>query len=148
MDIHLIVGLSIPILFLVFTGCSKSLVRKGFSWSNFYLGIDATLAAIASAGINFVDTVHSMENQSSAVNVDFGNKACYTLICILCGLGALYLTLMLHQRWEFLDGVDALSPKHVHRQKIARGIWLGGISNLTGALVMGVYIYFKIRKMV
>lgn len=136
MDKHLIFGLLIPAIFLLFTGLVKSAVKKQLLWSNFYLGLDIALAAMANAIVNIVDSVHSAEGGYPA---DFGDKMVWTASFLVCAFGALLILLLIHQRWE-----DAEQGNF----KLARGIWLGVVSNGIGAGALLAFILLRLKRYV
>jgi len=143
MEKHIFLGLMIPVAFFGFTGFAKSIVRKEWIWSNFYLGIDIALAALANGIVNIVDGAHQMETAvGSTVGTIYGNQMYYTSLCILAAVGALFGTIVLHQRFEVLP--EPATGNH----KIQRGIWLGVFSNLLGGAVLAMFIYMKLRRIV
>lgn len=138
MEKHLVLGLLVPVVFFVFTGMVKSIVKKDWIWSNFYLGIDIALAALANGIVNILDDAHQMEGMSKlpAASTDFGNQMFYTSLCILAAVGALFGAMVVHQRYE------------EDNQRWKRGIWLGVIGNLLGGAVLGMFIFMKLRRLV
>jgi hypothetical protein len=142
MEKHIFLGLLIPVVFFGFTGLVKSIVKKEWLWSNFYLGIDIALAALANGIVNIVDGVHQAESTPS-ISADFGNQMFYTAMCIVVAIGSLFGVMALHQRFEVL----ADNPE-IKRDRIKRGIWLGIIGNLLGGSVLAMYIYLKLRRLV
>ena len=142
MEIHVIWGLFIPVLFLVFTGLIKSLVRKSVNWSNFYLGLDIALAALANGVVNIVEEVHASESLPGGYPPEFGQQMFYSAIFIAASVGCLLTVMTIHQTLEDpLDGEKA-------NQKIMRGIWLGGVANLLGSGLLFSFIYLKLRRLV
>ena len=133
-------GLMIPVAFFAFTGMVKSLVKSNWTWANFYLGIDIALAALANAIVNVVDSVHQSEKLPPDVN--FGHQMAYTVICIVLAFAALLITMGLHQRFDVPDGFEA------GNRRVARGILLGVVGNLAGGCVLGLFIYWKLRRLV
>lgn len=140
MEIHIFLGLLIPVAFFAFTGMVKSLVRARWAWSNFYLGIDIALAAFANAIINVVDSVHQTEN---APDPNLGHKMAYTVICIMLSFAALLITMGLHQRFDTPD-----DPAERSNRRRAKGILLGVVGNLAGGCVLGLFIYWKLRRLI
>jgi hypothetical protein len=140
MEIHIFLGLMIPVAFFAFTGMVKSLVRSNWAWGNFYLGIDIALAAFANAIVNVVDSVHQTE---SAPNPNLGHKMAFTAICIVLSFAALLITMGLHQRFD-VPG----DPAQRSNRRMAKGILLGVVGNLAGGGVLGLFIYWKLRRLV
>jgi len=141
MEKHIFLGLMIPVVFFAFTGLVKSIVKKEWLWSNFYLGIDIALAALANGIVNIVDSAHQMESASGpSIGAIYGNHMYYTTLCILAAVGALFGTMVVHQRFEIDD------PEGNYR--VQRGIWLGVVGNLLGGSVLAMFIYMKLRRLV
>ncbi|HEV2711414.1 MAG TPA: hypothetical protein VGU67_14455 [Edaphobacter sp.] len=144
MEKHIFLGLLIPVIFFGFTGLVKSLIKKELLWSNFYLGTDIALAALANGIVNMVDGAHQVEHAlpGSVMAAQFGNSMFYTAVCILAAVGALFGVMALHQRFDvLLEGEEGNSPW-------VRGIWLGVVSNLLGASVLTMFIYMKLRRLI
>jgi hypothetical protein len=143
MEKHIFVGLLIPVAFLGFTGFVKSLIKKELMWSNFYLGIDIALAALANGIVNILDEVHVNE-QFATPTAEFVNQMYYTSVFLVCALGALLVTMTLHQKFEVADvsGVPL-----TRQQRVWRGLWLGVISNTLGGALLAVFIYMKLRRL-
>jgi hypothetical protein len=138
MEVHVLWGLVIPVIFLLFTGLVKSLVKKEFLWSNFYLGVDATLAALANGVVNIVDGVHETERSKDA-SAAFAGHMFYTACFLTASIGALLLVMAVHQRFEVEGGGNS---------RMLRGIFLGGVSNILGAGLLGAYIFMKLRGLI
>jgi hypothetical protein len=137
MDKHVFWGLLIPVIFFFFAGMVKSLVKNQWIWSNFYLGIDISLAALANGIINIVDGVNQNEKHLIP-NPDFASQMFYTSICIVVGVAALLGTMGLHQRFD-------VPTEENSNQRWKRGILLGGVSNLIGMAVLATFIIMKLR---
>jgi len=137
MEKHILIGLTIPVLFLGFTGLTKSLIRRELFWSNFYLGVDIALAAMANGIVNIVDEVHIAE--LAGYPREFGDRMVSTVILLVASFGALLVVMFIHQRWEEPAASSANNRRWV------RGIWLGLVSNAIGGFVLGAFIYWKLK---
>jgi hypothetical protein len=137
MEKHILLGLLIPVFFFAFAGMAKSLVKNQWVWSNFYLGIDISLAALANGIVNIVDGVHQSEKVLTP-NLQLGSQMYYTSICIVAAVGALFGTMGLHQRFD----VPCDEPGN---RRWKRGILLGVVSNLFGVAVLAMFIFMKLR---
>jgi uncharacterized membrane protein YidH (DUF202 family) len=140
MDIHVFWGLLIPVGFLGFAGMAKSLVRSCWTWANFYLGIDLSLAALANGIVNIVDVVHQAESGSTPM-VELLSKVNNSALCVFIAIGALFGTMAFHQRFEILDGDQS-------NHRLRRGILLGLVSNLLGASVLAAFIVMKLWRLI
>jgi hypothetical protein len=140
MEKHIALGLFIPVAFFGFTGAVKSIVQKEWLWSNFYLGIDIALAALANGIVNIVDGVHQTDSLPT-MPYEFGTHMYYTSMCILAAVGALFGAMALHQRFD-------ATPDDSGNLRLRRGIWLGIVGNLIGGSVLAMFIYMKLRKLV
>ena len=137
MEKHVFLGLLIPVIFFGIAGMAKSLVRNQWTWSNFYLGIDIALAALANGIVNIVDGAHQSE-ASTILSTQLGGHMYYTSICIVAAIGALFGTMGLHQRFDVPDE-DAQNTRKM------RGILLGIVSNMLGVAVLAMFIFMKLR---
>ena len=140
MELHIFLGLMIPVAFFAFTGMVKSLVKSSWTWSNFYLGMDIALAALANGIVNIVDGVHQAE-RLKVPDPDFGNQMVYTSTCIVVSIGALLGSMGLHQRFD-VEGQENGS------RRLRRGILLGVVANILGMAALGMFIYMKLRRLV
>lgn len=137
MEIHVIGGLLIPPLFLVFTGLARTLVRKTGLLSNFYLGIEMTLAALATVITNIVVGAHVIENPKCS-DVPLSWQMMFnTSMFFATAVGCLLLVLTLHQKFEVL-------PEEEGNSRMWRGILLGGVSNVLGMGLFAAFIYLKL----
>lgn len=142
MEMHVFWGLMIPVAFLGFTGLVKSIVKKEMLWSNFYLGIDIALAALANAVVNIVDGAHQIEMHTVSPS-DIASQMLYTSLCILASIGVLLGAMALHQRFE-----EEADREGLDKNRLKRGIWLGIVGNLMGGSVLAMFIYMKLRRLV
>ena len=139
MEIHVLLGLMIPVAFFVFTGMVKCLVKSQWAFANFYLGIDISLAAMANAIVNVVDLVHQSEGH--AVDANFSWQIARTATCIVISFAALLITMGLHQKFDVPEQFSG-------NRQWARGILLGIVGNAAGICVLGLFIYWKLGRLV
>lgn len=123
-----IVALVVPIVLILSSAFAKKLVR-GSSWtrSDFFLGVELSLAAIAAALTNFLDVSKAAE--AGIVKIDANNIAKNGAFLAICFF-LLLVILATHQEWE----------KKVQAPK-AQFWWLGAFCNSIGA---GLLISFII----
>ena len=141
MEIHILLGLMIPVAFFGFTGMVKSLVKNSWSWSNFYLGIDIALAAMTNGIVNIIDLVHRAEGK--LLDAEFGHAMTFTALSIVIAFAALLSTMGLHQKFDI-----PVEGQRNGNRRVARGILLGGVSNLVAGVALGLFIYWKLRRLV
>lgn len=120
-------------------GLIKSLVRADLAWSNFYLGLDIALAAIANGVVNMVDMVGKHSTNAETISQ---NNAEYLVL----SFALLLVTMVIHQRWEGTK----LDPTIAHvvsgpSNRTRRGVWLGIVSNGLGTASLLVFMLFKLR---
>jgi hypothetical protein len=114
----------IPILLIICGAFSKKLVR-GTEWkrSDFFMGIDLTLAALASSLINASELLHANQQNLSlakvVTNTSYIPIAFFIFFIVLCT----------HQDWE-------QKPQN----KIGQWLWLGVFCNLIGTVLMVSFI--------
>lgn len=137
MEKHVAFGLLIPVAFIGFTGVIKCLIRKEFYWESFYLGVDTTLAGLANGVVNIVDEVHA--GDAVGYSSVFAGKMVYTAYFLVLAIGSLLFVMFIHQKWE-----DARTMTG-NRTLAWRGFWLGAVSNMIGGLVLGVFVYWKLK---
>lgn len=138
LDLHLLLSLSIPVVFLGFAGMIKSLIKREVFWSNFYLGVDLALASLANGIINVVDLGSTLATLGSAEAARFSFRMYYNAVALVAAFGVLLLTMWLHQRLETL-------PEDFDGRKWRRGIWLGVVANLFGAASMSLFIIGRLK---
>lgn len=141
MDIHVFLGLVIPVAFFGFTGMVKSLVRNNWAWANFYLGIDIALAAMVNGIVNIVDLAHSTEGHPMGDN--FGHAMTFTAMSIVISFAALLIAMGLHQKFDSKELGEGIGNR-----RLVRGILLGIVGNLTAGCALGLFIYWKLRRLV
>jgi hypothetical protein len=148
MDQHLWLSLAIPAAFLLITGIVKSLVKSVVTWSNFYLGLDAALAALANGIVNIVDIVRDAENDHGAstaaaqavIEHARQNRELFTGAFIFSAFFVLLIVMLIHQRWE----APVLKPVRSD-QRVRRGVWLGIVANSIGTGALLVFIYTRLK---
>jgi len=146
MDQHLWLSLAIPAAFLLITGIVKSLVRTELTWGNFYLGLDAALAALANGIVNVVDIVRNVECgdqvATAAAATARQSRTYFTAAFICIAFFVLLIVMMIHQRQE-----SAKTPVERMKNRWKRGIWLGLVANLIGSgmLLLFLFIYMRLK---
>jgi hypothetical protein len=139
MERHVVLALIIPVVFLGIAGVVKSLIKSQFTWGNFYLGVDLSLAALANGLINIINTLHEYENIS--LGHDGQDRILYALCCIFFSIVALFSTMLIHQNFENL----VWEPE---RHKLRRGLLMGVLCNLLGGTALIALIWLKIWRLV
>lgn len=124
-----ITAIVVPILLILCSAVAKKLVR-GSTWqrSDFFLGVELSLAAMAAGLVNFLDlTKPALTNASQLSPQKTTETAVFVAICFFL----LLWVLSTHQDWE-------------KRTQNTGGqiIWLGVISNLVGAGLMVAFILY------
>ncbi len=124
-----LIALGIPIILLFSGAFAKKLVR-GTSWqrSDFYLGVELALAAMASALVFVFDLVQLDKNNNlpnEFVAQKMAGNASFLALCFFL----LLWTLTTHQDWE----KRSQNPK-------GQLIWLGIIANLVGAGLLATFV--------
>ena len=121
-------GLGVPTVFLLAGALAKKLVWRTGGWeaADFYLGIEATLAAMAAGFVNIFDLVRVPSTLHQPID---GLRLAGTGGFLVVTFLLLLLLLSIHQDWEN-------SRANPLRQKI----WLGVVSNVIGLTLMGGFI--------
>ena len=124
-----ITAIVVPLILILCSAVAKKLVR-GSTWqrSDFFLGVELSLAAMAAGLVHFLDlTKPAMTNAAQLSPQKTTETAVFVAICFFL----LLWILSTHQDWE-------------KRPQNARGqvIWLGIISNLVGAGLMVAFILY------
>src|SRR5947207_5279141 len=126
-----VLALGIPVILIVAGALAKKLVR-GSTWqrSDFFLGVELSLAAMASGLVNFLDLSKPALTGAAPLSPQKTTEtAVYVAICFFL----LLWVLSTHQDWERRPQ----SPK-------GQFICLGVISNLVGAgLMVACILYVK-----
>ena len=117
----------------------KCLIKHGFPWDSFYLGVDIALTAFANAIINVVDLGGGIVHPNQKEVAGFASKMYYNAMLLVLSFGVLLIVMFIHQRLENATppGFDGRSWK--------RHIWLGGVANITGAGSLAVFIIARLR---
>ena len=127
----------IPVVFLGFAGLVKSLVKGKILWSNFYLGIDAALGALANGIINVADlggSIGSGEYPKALVH-----KLYWNTILLVASVGVLLMVMVIHQRLEGPRPID------YDGRRWRRGLWLGVAANLLGGGSISLFIIGRLQ---
>ena len=124
-----ITAIVVPLLLILCSAVAKKLVR-GSSWqrSDFFLGVELSLAAMASGLVNFIDlSKPALANTALLSPQKTTETAVFVAICFFL----LLWILSTHQDWE-------------KRTQNVTGqiVWLGVISNLVGAGLMVAFILY------
>jgi len=121
------IALGIPLVLLLCGAVAKKLVR-GSAWqrSDFYLGVEFTLAAMSSALVYVFDLVKVAGTDNSApVAGKMAATGSYLALCFFL----LLWVLSTHQDWERRD-------QNPHGQLV----WLCIVANIVGAGLLSVFI--------
>lgn len=124
-----ITAIVVPILLILCSAVAKKLVR-GSAWqrSDFFLGVELSLAAMAAGLVNFLDlSKPALANASQLSPQKTTETAVFVAICFFL----LLWILSTHQDWE----------KRAQNTK-GQIVWLGVISNLVGAGLMVAFILY------
>jgi hypothetical protein len=124
-----LIALGIPILLIFCGALAKKLVR-GSSWlrSDFFLGVELSLAAMAAALVYVFDLAKITSSQTS-ITASLPQKIAATASFLALCFFLLLWVLSTHQDWE-------------KRSQNPRGqfIWLGIIANLIGAGLLAAFV--------
>jgi len=94
-----VVAVGIPAIFLIVGALAKKLVRHtGFQREDFYMGAEATLAALSTGLINITDLVHQLQT-SAANTAALGENIAGSTIFVGLTFIALLFILALQQSW-------------------------------------------------
>jgi hypothetical protein len=121
-------GLGVPVIFLLAGALAKRLVRRTGGWAqeDFFLGIEATLAAMASGLVNIFDIVREATEHTAQIDsLKLGATGGFLAVNFIV---LLYL-LSVHQDW--------LVPAANTRRRL---FWLGFVSNGIGLALLGGFI--------
>jgi hypothetical protein len=140
LDKQLSLSLFIPVVFLALAGGIKSIVKHELFWSNFYIGIDAALAALANGVINVVDLSRGLTLPKVAADMNIATKMCNNAIVLVVSFSVLVFVMIVHQRF---DSLVPIGPPQ--SWQLRRGIWLGIVANLFGAVSLGIFIFYRLQ---
>lgn len=119
-----IAPLAVPIAFLLIGAFAKKLVRgSGWLASDFYLGVELTLAALASSLVFLLE----LSSQSSLQSIQ--EKALVSAFYIITNFFLLFYVMTIHQDWK-------QRPHNLRGQHF----WMGGVSNLIGASLLAGFV--------
>jgi hypothetical protein len=123
------VALGIPVVLIISGALAKKLVR-GSDWqrSDFYLGVELSLAAMASALVYVFDLAKLMSSQpvtEPGLPQKIAATASFLALCFFL----LLWVLSTHQDWE-------------RRSQNPRGqlVWLGLLANIVGAGLLAAFV--------
>lgn len=135
-----IIAILVPILLSVCSAVAKKLVR-GSPWqrTDFFFGIDLSLASLAAALVNIFDVQSSKkylellrrldkvgaENYPEIIAQKTNATACFIVVCFFL----LLWIMSTHQDWEKRT-----------QDKVAQILWLGVVSNIVGFGLMFTFI--------
>jgi hypothetical protein len=121
-------ALGVPGLFLLAGALARKVVRGSGGWeaSDFFFGIEATLAAMSAGFVNIFDLVRGPVATKQPLD---GLKLAATSGFLVVTFILLMVLLSIHQDWD----KNQTNPKQ-------RKIWLGLVSNGIGLLLMGGFI--------
>lgn len=126
-----LIALGIPLILLFCGALAKKLVR-GSQWqrSDFFLGVELSLAAMASALVYFFDLAKLTQSQA-ATAASIPQKIAATASFLALCFFLLLWVLSTHQDWE-------------KRSQNPNGqlVWLGLIANLIGAGLLAAFVLF------
>lgn len=124
-----LIALGIPIILILCGAFAKKLVR-GSNWkrSDFFLGVELSLAAMASALVYIFDIAKLTSSQNvsaSEITKKIATNASFLALCFFM----LLWVLSTHQDWE-------------KRSQNPRGqlVWLCLITNLAGAVLIATFV--------
>lgn len=130
----------IPLMVCGFAGTVQSIVKNSWLYSNFYLGIELSLAAFAHGLLNVAEEAHHMEKFGDP-SIQIGDHMFYTVVCILAAVGALLGSIALEQR-------IALKKRDEDYQRLNGGVLLGLVGNLLGGSVLMMFILMKLQGVI
>jgi hypothetical protein len=120
------VALGVPLFLLVSGTLAKKLARgPGWLRTDFFLGVQLTMAAISSALINMFELAKQLSSGSSSAHASAGLTA--TAVFLAMTLFSLLVVMSLHQDWED-NAVDG------------RILRLGVICNMIGGGLLASFI--------
>lgn len=126
-----VVAIVIPIILLASGAFMKKLVRASpWKRSDFYLGVEFTLAAMTAALVHIFDLVNQSGTATNVSSVT-GGQFVGTTVFIIGALFLLFLILSIHQDWEKRDDRPWLQM-----------CVLVGATNLIGAGLLAAFVLF------
>jgi hypothetical protein len=130
---HILFGMMIPAILVFLTGFVQSIVKNKLLPSNFYLGFELSIAAIAHGFLNLAEEAHAAHKVAgqaiTSVQID---QMFYTGECVAAAIGALLMTILLKQQTK------------ESYERITSGISLGILGNLLGGTVLSVIVFLKL----
>lgn len=128
-----IIALVVPLLLFLAGGFGKKLVRGGKDWhrKDWYLGVDAALAAISAALIYIFDITRliGLAKPSDPLLPSYNHRLLATGVFLALSFFLFLYVLGVHQNWESNDA-NAKGQR----------FWLIGVSNLIGLGLMFLFV--------
>jgi len=124
-----LIALGIPLILLLCGALAKKLVRGGgWKYSDFFLGVELTLAALGSAMVYFYD-LQKLGAVTTSSGISVSNKIAATASFLAITFFLLLWVLSTHQDW-------------VGRTQNRRGriVWLGVICNGVGIALFAAFV--------
>lgn len=120
---------AIPVILILVTAVTRKIVRgrSPFRPSDFFLGLDLTLAAFSSAAVNILEL-----NQAGRQNL-----AWYLVLTFIVFI----LQMAIHQEWGDQIPANEVSAVTSRRQVTLLGL----LANIVGVALLGFFIYWKIE---
>jgi|HubBroStandDraft_1064217.scaffolds.fasta_scaffold00007_53 hypothetical protein len=122
-----VIALGVPIVLILSSAFAKKLVR-GSAWTrtDFFLGVELAMAAIASALTNFLDVSRAAASGNAQLDANgLAKNGAFLAICFFL----LLVILATHQEWE----------KKI-QAPTAQFLWLGAFCNAIGATLVISFI--------
>lgn len=125
-----VIALLVPTLLFLAGGFGKKLVRGSRDWhrKDWYLGIDATLAAMSAALINIFEIARLKKIVPNDSGL-YDKQQVATAVFIAISFFMFLYVLSVHQNWESKS-----------RNARAQKFWLLGLANLIGLGLMFVFV--------
>jgi hypothetical protein len=120
------IALGIPIVLMICGAFARKLVR-GSQWisSDFYLGIELALSAMASALVYLFDLAKPEASRLPAFQAKISATGGYLSLCFFL----LLWVMSVHQDWEKRT-----------QNALGQRVWLGGVANVVGALLLATFV--------
>lgn len=117
-------------MILLLSGAVARKLVRGSGWkaTDFFLGVELSLAALGAAMVHFFD-LQKMTSSHQIQAQELGDKITSTASFLAIAFFLLLWVLSTHQDWE----------ARVQNEK-GQLIWLGGVSNLIGVILFGTFV--------
>ncbi len=132
------IALLVPLLLVIAGGFGKKLVRgPGWHRKDFYLGVEATLAALSSGFIRILEIGSSAltPNDQNGVQLQDVKDLIATGVFLVVAFCMFLFILSLHQNLE--QDVEPLSQR-----ANAQRVWLTGVSNVFGFGLIALFVLY------